>query len=138
MEIFVTNENGNPIEGAAVSIDGITKGKTSQEGLVTSTVPEGSHRVDVQWDDKQVGTSVTVQKNQIISVKLTVETDTNIPPTILKGLYLIPVIGVLVLILLIRTVKRGKKEEEVFLCPHCKNRIQKNVDTCPYCKATLE
>lgn len=138
VKIFVVNENGDPIEGAVVSIDGITKGQTSQEGLVTSTIPEGSHRVDVQWQDSQVGTSVTVQENQTISVNLTVETDTDIPPTIPTFLYLIPVIGVLVLILLIRTSKRGKKEKEVFLCPSCKNRIEKNVETCPYCKTILK
>ena len=56
----------------------------------------------------------------------------------------LPVTVIIVIVVLISKKKKPREEREpeekphVFICPQCKNRIQKDWDTCPYCGAKLE
>ena len=56
----------------------------------------------------------------------------------------LPVTIIIVIVVLISKKKKSREEREpeekshVLICPQCKNRIQKDWDTCPYCKVKLK
>lgn len=72
IEVYVSDQQGNPLQDADVYIDGYKEGKTGQNGMITTTASEGSHFVEVLWQNETASQSVTVVRNQTTSVEVTV------------------------------------------------------------------
>jgi len=73
--ITVTNEYGEPVTGASVSLDGENVGETDDSGQLSFTIEtEGNHTVSAQADD--LDTEVTVQGVRAATDRPTTETAT--------------------------------------------------------------
>ncbi len=72
IEVHVFDQQGNFIQDADVYIDGFKEGRTAQDGTFTTSASEGSHFVEATWQNEKASQSVTVVRNQISSVDLTV------------------------------------------------------------------
>jgi hypothetical protein len=72
INVRVYDQHADPISGADVYVDGFKEGRTSQDGEFTIPVSEGSHFVEVEWQNEKAEKSVTVVRNQTSFVDLTI------------------------------------------------------------------
>ena len=72
IEVYVKDQQGNPLPDADVYVDGYKEGKTGQNGIVTTTASEGRHFVEVRWQNETASQSVTVVRDQTSAVEITV------------------------------------------------------------------
>ena len=73
IRVRLFNQNGDPIEGADVHVDGFREGSTSEDGEFIISVSEGSHHVEAVWQDASAEATVTVQRNQVSFIDLTMD-----------------------------------------------------------------
>lgn len=72
IEVRVFDQQGIPLQDADVYIDGFKEGRTAHDGTFTTSASEGTHFVEVTWQNETVSQSVTVVRNQTSFADLTV------------------------------------------------------------------
>ncbi len=78
VHLLLVDQQGNPLEGADVYIDGFKEGRTSESGEFSMSVSEGSHYLEAKMQNATAETTVTVQRGQTTFTDLTLylEVDT--------------------------------------------------------------
>jgi hypothetical protein len=72
IEVSLFDQDGNPVAGADIYIDGYKEGKTDADGMFTVSVAEGTHFVEARNYQETVERSVAVERGKITPVDLTV------------------------------------------------------------------
>ena len=72
IQVRVFDQGGAPVGDVDVYIDGYKEGRTSSNGVFTTSASEGDHFVEVRWQNERAEESVTVVKNQTSFADLTI------------------------------------------------------------------
>ncbi len=87
IQVRVFDQKGDPVEDCDVYVDGAKEGRTSQEGELTVSVSEGTHFVEVVWQNVRAQQSVAVVRNQVsfADMTLTIEVETTLAVTVINS-----------------------------------------------------
>jgi hypothetical protein len=72
IQVRVFDQGGAPVGDVDVYIDGYKEGRTSSNGVFTTSASEGDHFVEVRLQNERAEESVTVVKNQTSFADLTI------------------------------------------------------------------